>query len=138
MSTFVPPAQSEPMRLRCNLMVGAVEGSANGEQRMPRLAVVATQHTHFVISPWPVAARLTFIQPALFQMDHEAVRAEAYDLSRMRHRHAAIDQADGLANHLRVEPADTARSTMRFGNERDRPSALEVTYWPWSNLYSGC
>ena len=66
---------------------------------------------------------LALIQPALFQVDHEAVRAKTYDLSRMRHWHAAIDQADGLANHLRVERADTARSTMRFGNERDGPSA---------------
>ena len=28
-STFGPPAQSKPMRLRCNLMVGAVERSSN-------------------------------------------------------------------------------------------------------------
>lgn len=76
---------------------------------MPRLAVVATQHTHLAIGPLPIAARLALIQPTLFQVDHEAVRAEAYDLSRMRHRHAAIDQADGLTNHLRIEPADTAR-----------------------------
>ena len=77
---------------------------------MSGLAVVATQHTHFAIGPWTVAARLPFIQPALFQVDHEAVCAEAYDLSRMRHRHTAIDQADGLANLERVEPADTAHS----------------------------
>ena len=68
-----------------------------------------------------VAARLALIQPALFQVDHEAVCAEGYDLSRMRHRHTAIDQADGLANLERVEPADTARSRMCLGNERNRP-----------------
>ena len=49
-----------------------------------------------------------------------AVRAEAYDLSRMRHRHTANDQADDLANLERGERADAARSTMRFGNEGNR------------------
>ena len=90
---------------------------------MSGLAVVATQHAHLAIGPWPVATCLTLIQPALLQVNHEAVRAEAYDLSRMRHRHTAIDQADGLANLERVERADTARSAMRFGNEGNHPSA---------------
>ena len=81
---------------------------------MPRLAVVAAQHAHLAIGPWPVAACLALIQSALFQVTHEAVRAEAYDLSSMRHWHAAIDQADGLTNLERVEPADSGRSTVRF------------------------
>ena len=42
-------------------------------------------------------------------------------MSRMRHWHAAIDQADGLANLERVERADTTQSTMRFGNEAIAP-----------------
>ena len=85
--------------------------------------VVAAQHAHLAIGPCPVAARLALIQSALFQATHEAVRAEAYDLSSIRHWHAAIDESHGLTNLERVERADAARSTMRFGNEGNRPRA---------------
>ena len=67
------------------------------------------------------------IEPALLKVTHETIPAKAYDLGGMRHRHTAIDQADGLANLERVEPADTARSPMCLGDERNRPHSPNLS-----------